>query len=199
MYYDTGGGFPSVIITDAYNQESLSETWANYFPYASKEEAETYFYPLPYSYGFWHRYAESVDAFLAGALFLRDALAGINDQADEGKRYRGIQMLNQLVSNASMVLDQSEDGTLQQEWLFPSLLSCFAVMALQDLTQQRRVLSCDNCNRPFVTEAYQARYCSDKCRRTAQKRRYRKRLKEESGNDESKAGRAKGRKQARKK
>jgi hypothetical protein len=49
------------------------------------------------------------------------------------------------------------------------------MMAYLDLTNGKRVLLCDEDGRPFVSGAYQARYCSDRCRNRALKRAYRQR------------------------
>ncbi len=72
------------------------------------------------------------------------------------------------------------DGRLQQQWNTASLLGAFATMALMDLTEQRRPRICKNCDKLFVTKAYQGTYCSDTRRNTAQKRRHRQRKREES-------------------
>jgi hypothetical protein len=44
------------------------------------------------------------------------------------------------------------------------------MMAYLDLTSGKRVLLCDEDGRPFVSGAYQARSCSDRCRNRALKR-----------------------------
>jgi hypothetical protein len=49
-------------------------------------------------------------------------------------------------------------------------------MAWLDLAAGARVADCDECGRPYVTGACQARYCSGRCRNTAGKRAYRGRL-----------------------
>ena len=49
------------------------------------------------------------------------------------------------------------------------------MMAYLDLTSGKRVLLCDEGGRPFVSGAYQARYCSDRCRNRALKRAFRER------------------------
>ncbi len=67
----------------------------------------------------------------------------------------------------------SSDGVLRQEWLSTSLLGTLAMMVLLDLTENRRILTCETCGEIYPTKAYQARYCSDTCKFTAQKRRYR--------------------------
>ncbi len=53
------------------------------------------------------------------------------------------------------------------------------MMAYLDLTSGKRVLLCDEDGRPFVSGAYQARYCSDRCRNRALKRAYRERHREQ--------------------
>ena len=45
-------------------------------------------------------------------------------------------------------------------------------MAYLDLTSGKRVLLCDEDGRPFVSGAYQARYCSDRCSNRALKRAF---------------------------
>jgi hypothetical protein len=155
-------------------------TWGKFFPDVPEKEKETYFYPIPNSDDFWSLYAESIEDFLTGALLLHDAIEETELEPNEEYAQTLHYNLNFLLPPVSTIIKRSEDGSLQQRWMAPSLLSCFATMAAQDLTQNRKVLACENCNKMFVTEAYQARYCSDKCRRTAQKRRYREKLKEAS-------------------
>ena len=52
------------------------------------------------------------------------------------------------------------------------------MMAYLDLTSGKRVLLCDEDGRPFVSGAYQARYCSMRCQARAVKRAYRERHRE---------------------
>jgi hypothetical protein len=184
MRYDPENAFQSVIVSHTLYQESFDGTWSSFFPTIPKKEIETYLYPPPISAPFWDIYAESVSDFFMGVFVLQDALTYLNLSSDksekqaEAYRKEGFRLLNNLVSSSSMVLSSAPDGSFRQEWRAASLLGCFAMMALQDLTHQRKVIRCEKCNRLFVTEAYQARYCSDRCRHTAQKRRYRQRLKE---------------------
>ena len=69
------------------------------------------------------------------------------------------------------------DGTIQQHWPSTSLLGTFALMALQDLSSPNTIHICQHCQSLYVTTTYQTQYCSDKCRNTAQKQRYRAREK----------------------
>lgn len=160
------------ISTSAWKEEPLSLTWARFFPDVPKEERETYMYPAPLTEHFWEIYAEHIEDFVTGALTLYE---GVVNRFEEE--------INSLIAPVSMVIRESPEDTFSQEWVSPSLLASFAVMAAQDLTQHRRLQNCENCNKLFVTESYQARYCSDRCRRTSQKRRYRQRLKERQDNE----------------
>jgi hypothetical protein len=70
---------------------------------------------------------------------------------------------------------------LTRAWRAKSLLGAFAAMAWLDLTGRGRIADCDECGRPYVSGAYQARYCSPRCRNTALKRAYRARLRRRNG------------------
>lgn len=169
-----------------WEEESLSKTWARFFPQVGNDERETFPYPLPMSKEFWDLYSEPVDEFLNGAMALRDAVSGLAhikplDKATEDDNQqlgRGIRTLHALVAPVSPTLNPLSDGSFEQRWVSPSLLASYAMMVLQDLTEQRRILRCEVCGKLFTSAAYQARYCSDTCRHTAQKRRYRAKKRE---------------------
>jgi hypothetical protein len=177
---------PKVTIQDFYatriSQEPLPKTWWRFFSDVPAEEAETYEYPLPLSADFWAQYGEPVEDFVLGASFVGRAFQNLtrvraDAEAADTRRFdraAGMTCLNALVSGIrpSVTMDD-QDGRFRQEWGCLSLLSSLAMMALQDLTEGRRLLQCEVCGRLFVTDAYQARYCSDSCRWTAQKRAYR--------------------------
>lgn len=38
-----------------------------------------------------------------------------------------------------------------------------AMMAILDLTESKNIIRCENCGKLFVTQAYQAQYCSKRC------------------------------------
>lgn len=69
-------------------------------------------------------------------------------------------------------------GRHRRAWRANSLLASFAMMAYLDLTECGRIADSDECGRPYVTGAYQARYCSARCRNTALKRTYRGRVRD---------------------
>jgi len=163
-----------------WSHESLSTTWARFFPDVPKEQWETYGYPLPESDEFCLLYAEPLDSFLSAAALLRDVISSLDQRGDSdedwlAKTTPGRRALSDLLSPASLTLMPSRDRTFEQRWVAPSLLGSFAMMFEQDLTLGRRVRRCQVCGRIFLPESIQARYCSDRCRHTSQKRAQRAR------------------------
>jgi hypothetical protein len=76
------------------------------------------------------------------------------------------------------IVDRNAQGTLEQGWHTPSLLASFAEMFVQDVAFGRPTLRCQCCQLPFVSGAYQARYCSPACRQRQQKRNVREQAKQ---------------------
>jgi hypothetical protein len=74
-----------------------------------------------------------------------------------------------------VLLLRSSDGDWAGGWRTKSLLATYAMMAYLDILAGKRILACDTCGKPYVSGAYQSRYCSDRCRKTALKRTYRNR------------------------
>jgi hypothetical protein len=158
-------------------EESLSRTWAKFFPDVPARERETWAYPIPLSEDFWRHYAEPLDDFLFAVLGLRQTLERLTTsksrphENDAQTSIEGdIQSLQRLVASVSPTLKRPRRGGFAQQWHSSSLLGSLAMMALLDLTEQRRVVACRVCDRVFVTSAWQGRYCSPRCRWTAQKR-----------------------------
>jgi hypothetical protein len=63
----------------------------------------------------------------------------------------------------------NRDRRLQLKWVPSSLLASLAAMMLEDLTYGL-ALECPGCGLPFVSGAYQAKFCSVRCRWAEQKR-----------------------------
>lgn len=165
-----------------WTMESLSNIAGRYFPDVPQLERKTYSYPQPGSEEFWRLYAEPVDEFLEAAALLLGIvqdLGKLDDTADSKTKAQialvGLNRLLEPISSAAVLSDSAE---VVKSWNTPSLLSAFATMILEDLSEQRLPRTCENCGKIFVTKAYQGRYCSDKCRYAAQKRRYRDRQKQ---------------------
>ena len=168
-------------------EQPLSKTWAKFFPDVPQDQRETYLYPVPRSEEFWRLYAEPVDAFFEAANVLQQAVEGLSyakpvaaaSEDDDRRLLLGMKRLHVLAAPASPVIIPQDDGSFEQRWIAPSLLASLAMMVLQDLTGNR-ALTCEVCGAPFLSSAYQGRYCSKTCGHTARKRRQRARKKEKS-------------------
>ena len=166
--------------------------WLNkFFPEASASFPD-FVYPAPLTDEFWKAYAEPLRTFFTAAKSFWDAegfLSIVQQSFDptsstkNKKRIKktsalsqiGVRGLNALVAVNQPALRSTPDGSLEQVWWSPSLIGQFAFMATLDFSEHRRFLRCDNCNALFVSAAWQAKYCTEKCRWAAQKRRQRKR------------------------
>ncbi len=166
----------------------LREHWGLFFPGVPNHEKDVFAYPPPGSADFWKLYAEPVHTFLNGALALQNIVRDLRHisplgeakEEDQQRVCRGISILHALVAPISPGIKQLDDGSIEQRWVAPSLLASFAMMLLQDVSAQKRVLACKACGQLFLSAAYQAQYCTDTCRNAEQKRRHRARKKEES-------------------
>jgi hypothetical protein len=100
-----------------------------------------------------------------------------NDEDPEANN-QALNTINLLRRPISAIVDRRPKGDLQQIWETPSLLASFAEMFAQDIAYGRATRLCQCCQLPFVSSAYQARYCSPNCRQLQQKRNVRKQAKE---------------------
>lgn len=185
---------------EATYQESGAGRWIGYgelyssFRSMSFKEFRDYPLPLPLSREFWLGYTEPVFAIVHAAAWLRQALLKIKTMeegtptAQDGEEpkaagehdreemaWEGAGMLANLTGTVSPVL--AYDDTRQHfrlGWIFPSLLSSLAMMITQDLAEDHTLHICEVCGAPFISSAYQALYCSSRCRFRMQKRRQRR-------------------------
>jgi hypothetical protein len=150
--------------------------WHRFFPQVPKEESDTYPYPLPTTELFWREYAEPLDLFLEGAQLLLRAIT-YRRQEERLPHRLGREILNQLVSSVGLTAGESpsERGGLEYRWLSPSLLATFGMMFCSDIKGAWQLFQCarEDCGKIFVSRAYQAAYCSDRCQFTVHKRKQR--------------------------
>src|SRR5262249_12941422 len=177
------GVFVSDLTTATWKQEPFAARWARFFPDVSPSEREKYPYPKPLSEEFWTQYAEPVGDFLGAASMFRDLVSRLASGEGTGfgkdraaELARALSALHGLVAPVSPALAPVGDGHLQRRWVGPSLLSAFAMMLVEDLAGSFRVRLCEACETPMVSSAYQARYCSWRCRKRAEMQRYRRRV-----------------------
>ena len=184
---------PEVLVSPmdngAHSMRPLGPAWGPFFPRVRPDARSHNQYPWPGSERWWGEYAEPVDRFLDAADLFFDALTTLEPGADRheawGVRHAGLPtggqiLLHGLLQSVRPILFRSSDGDWVGGWRAKSLLSSYAVMAYLDLIDGKRVLACDTCGKPYVSGAYQARYCSDRCRNTALKRAYRVRTRQGS-------------------
>jgi hypothetical protein len=179
------------IITQSFVGDRLVEQslvmFRRYFPSATRSDSpdawQTFDCPAPLSERFWMLYAESLDDFLSRTRFLRLAIASmtacaIRDPTSEDLELEaGRSYLQGLLSPVGFGFAIDPHSGLHPRLLGGSLLSILAAMALQD-APKGRVLQCSVCRSIFIAgNRAQTRYCSKRCRATAQKRALRAREK----------------------
>jgi hypothetical protein len=185
-----GGGEPV--------SQSLSETWANFFPDVAAEERETYDYPAPLTVSFWRQYAEPIGDFIRVAKYFSEAVERLSDLAadDLSTDLGGGLMvvitkdaaratLNGLMRPVAPVLHADDDDEFQRRWHSPSLLGVFAMMATQDLWGERRLIRCP-CRKVVASSDPRSKYCSPEHRVLYGKRI--QRAQQRKVDDERKAG-----------
>jgi hypothetical protein len=165
-------------------EESPSKTWSRFFPTVEFSQRDSFPYPAPYSDDFCRLYGERLMDFCNAAKLLVGAIShlGRTPPKIEGDpklaREQALEVINLLRRSVSSVLDLEENGSVKPRRVAPSLLASFADMFAQDLAYGRPTLQCDSCGTPFVSPAYQARYCSVPCRLREQKRRLRAQMRQ---------------------
>ena len=166
--------------------EPFRQTWAEFFPTVPPDQRESYPYPRPTSEEFWTLYREPVHEFFRVATFLERALTTLakgrgtfadgtpSQTASVVDDYAlAVHELNAYASTVRWSLEP-EQGKFVQRWTSPSLFSSLAMMVLQDISGGQVPRTCRTCGGVFISPAYQARYCSPRCRHTMNKRAVRK-------------------------
>ena len=164
-----------------WKEEPLSGDFRKFFPSIPREDWEHYQYPAPGTEEFWKIYAEPVEIFHDWSLKFQSCTRALDRLATKGIRTRQQKkalaevdlFLGSLASTVSPSFDVVR-GKLTQRWSSASLASSFAFMMILDATVGRRPLACTRCGTWFISDSPRALYCSPRCRRTMQMRRYRK-------------------------
>jgi hypothetical protein len=93
---------------------------------------------------------------------------------------QGRQLLEELTLGVRPTLEQPDGDTVRLAWSAPSWQAELGLMLLLDLASGRTAQRCQACDRPFVSRAFGATYCSTRCRQRVQQRRHRARRPKES-------------------
>jgi hypothetical protein len=160
-------------------QEPLHQTWSRFFPTVSRAQARSYPYPVPYTEEFCRLYAEPLVDFVQALRLFAGAIEPLTAPSGNGRAAKDLSLetINLLRRSNTPVIEQDAQGKLHQIWETPSLLASFAEMFAQDIAYGRTTRLCEGCQLPFVSSAYQARFCSEKCRWRHNKRKLRKKPK----------------------
>ncbi len=150
---------------------------------------------LPLSDDFWSAYAEPFDYFLQVARWFANAINAVGAlegppviekeelKSKTGKTLRrevrldrsgAIDRLNRLSSGVTPVVTLNKND-YEQSWRSPSMLSCLAMQALQDLLGGERILLCAHCAHTFRSSHHSVRFCSLRCANRQRKQEQRKR------------------------
>jgi hypothetical protein len=158
--------------------EPLSKTWARFFPSVSTASQDSFSYPQPLTDSFWKMYAEPLGDFLSGARALQQILSSM--EVRSSSKLRALhrlamgsfpQFINALVASTGLATPLHKRG-LGLKWVGGSLLASLTLMLFEDLSVGR-ALQCP-CGQLFVSSAYQATYCSRRCRWRFEQRKHRK-------------------------
>jgi hypothetical protein len=159
--------------------EPLDKTWRRFFPAVSRAQARNYLYPAPYTEEFCRLYAEPLVDFVQALRLFAGAIKTLTARSGNGAAAKdlALEAINLLRRSNTPVIEQDADGKLHQIWETPSLLASFAEMFAQDIAYGRTTRLCEGCQLPFVSSAYQSRFCTDKCRWRQNKRKLRQKPK----------------------
>jgi hypothetical protein len=180
----TPAGRPNAIVqglrSPVLEVEPISKTWARFFPETPLRDRETFAYPQPLTESFWKLYAEPLHDFLSAARALRELLSALRIQKSARLREAHAALtgglptvINALVAPVGLCAQEKRSSIGSISLVSGSLFASLALMLLEDLLRGR-ALQCP-CGKLFVSKAYQARYCSKRCRWRFEQRNFRKR------------------------
>ena len=171
---------PHAMVRRALNEvrrEPLTGTWKEFFPRIPPKEVAGHPFSTPETASFWRMYAEPVDEFILAATQVRAAVDGLCRSAKNGPRSdypMCEEALAALLAPTTVIAPITKRGVVLT-WASPSLLGYLGLMLLQDITRVGRVITCPDCGHRKVSK--RGIYCSIKCRKNAETRRYRARKK----------------------
>jgi hypothetical protein len=153
---------------------SASPDWLDdFYPDIPMRERNTDYFE-PGSEAFWSAYGEPVVEFVRYAAIFRLAIDELRSLPEPSEDR--MPLLNYFLAAGGEVLVPSPTGSAETRWFYPSLLSAFAKMACRDLTAGCSEHRCSCCGKPFISAAYQSKYCSTTCQWKDSKRRSRRKM-----------------------
>lgn len=143
--------------------------------------------PCPNTRKFWRCYGEPLQEFTLWCEMFALCVDHMSQwDVDKAKKEDAVHTVRQsfwalegLAAGAAASFGfNHKTNTLDEKRVSAGLFASYALMFLWDWQAGRRALSCQACKRYFVSNETRARYCSPRCRNTAQKRRSRARQEE---------------------
>jgi len=164
-----------------YGEQPLKFIRAFFLPstFGQKEPNEERFTPPPpLSPPFWRCYGEPVSAIAYWCRKFTECIDCMSlwqgrDAAEADVQYAFTNLSALADSAAPAFRFNPKRNALDEARVSPGLIASYALMFLWDRMEGRRALRCQNCQAYFVSDETRARYCSPRCRNTAQARRYR--------------------------
>ena len=172
----------SALFSEEIIERGLAEGLSMHFPDVADEDRLSYDYPMPLSDRFWREYGESLETFRNAVTQFRTMLENLKDiwpldSAPEEALRNLVLGRNQLhaIFSARPVLGLGVEG-FESKWAFSSLLAMFALTAHMNLVGGKAVRQCQRlrCRRLFMTPVKTKRYCSERCRRSEEQARFRR-------------------------
>lgn len=161
--------------------EDLTKSFYSFFPRSLKSDSNSGRYPALGSDEFWKEYGEPFHVFgrwatrfleAAQILMAADLSLCANDQ--QFAPHHALVFMNSLATTGSASFEVELDSArIHRVHHSPALLVSFAEMFLRDMELGRRLTSCATCTGFFVAAGVEVRYCSNRCRNTMQRRRFR--------------------------
>jgi hypothetical protein len=172
----------SALFSEEIIERGLAEGLGMYFPDVADEDRLSYDYPMPLSDRFWFEYGESLEKFRNAVTQFRRMLENLKDiwpldSAPEEALRNLVFGRNQLhaILSARPALGLGGNG-YEPKWAFSSLLAMFALASQMKLVGGEAVRQCQRlrCRRLFMTPVKTKRYCSERCRRSEEQARSRR-------------------------
>jgi len=150
--------------------------------------------PKPLSHKFWKMYQEPLSVWMPSAVNFSVRVQSLStfariryfrEKPPQGQLHAFLEQAMWLVKClASAQSYHYEFGPykIKRELVSASLLAVMAEMFLLDTMARRWALRCGRCRKLFVSNDNRAKYCSPRCRDTAQMRRHRANLKQSKAN-----------------
>jgi hypothetical protein len=170
---------PSIVLYEprwrVWRHEKLDDTWGFFFP--EVRDVFDHEYPCPLTPDFWGLYAEPLEEFLRAASAVWESVSFLTGKPSEMLTLMALNALRPLVQPTGLILEGPREHGFRRVWASPSLVGWYGLRIAEDLAEHAIARRCLVCNAPFLSPAYQARYCSERCRKRSNMRAYRAGLK----------------------